>query len=95
MILNTYNVLNDVKCQTFDANISAAVYRGLGKSNKPSATKSCKSTVSCQTTADKCQEGNLFQHANEFVIVETDCGAGRVLLTNCNRHCSKWGGVAY
>jgi hypothetical protein len=47
---------------------------------------SSKSTVSYQTTADKCQDGNLSQHANELVIVETDCGAERVLLTNCDKH---------
>ena len=27
-------------------------------------------TASYQTTVGKCQDGDLFQHANEFVIVE-------------------------
>jgi hypothetical protein len=47
---------------------------------------SSKSTVSYQNYDDKCQDGNLSQHANELVIVETHCGAERVLLTNCDRH---------
>jgi hypothetical protein len=66
-----------------------------GSQTDHSATTSSKSTVSYQTTAYKCQDGNLSQHANEVVIVETDCGVERVLLTNCNRHYSKWGGMAY
>jgi hypothetical protein len=46
---------------------------------------------SYQPTADKCKDGNLSQHANEVVMLETDCGAERVLLTNSNRYYSKWG----